>query len=167
MEDFKECLKDGKKGELEIIEKLRSMFNYEMEYVGDSKFYQDIDIDLLIYNKLPATKVEIKTDNTKYENIFVEDVSCLEKHTKGWLRKTKADYILYYFKQRGIFYVIPLSVLIEITETGKYEKKRAFDKIVTEDRIIIKTSIGYIIPIVDLVKRLDNDNLFYSKYIRM
>lgn len=164
---FSSCLKNGKKGEADVINTLKNMFKDEwnIEYVGDDKKFQDMDIDILMHKKNSdeVINIEIKTDYTKYKNIFAEFLSCREKNTPGCWVKTKSDYILYYFKASGIIYVIPTNQGKKLMNEEKWKEGTAFDIVHTGEKVVRKTSVGKLIPIKKLLEYIDLSGSIFDK----
>lgn len=142
---FEEQLKRGKKFEKMVISFLNKKYRDKVYLdVSDKDAFKDIDVDALqidlIDDKNRVNLIEIKCDETEYKscNLFVENISCKRLNTNGWLKKTKADYICYFFTKWKEMYMIPIDVLRYVVNNYIFESREAYDE--------HKTSVGYIIP---------------------
>lgn len=164
--EFLECLKNGKEGEIQVIKYLYNNYGYNwyFNYVGDSIEYQKKDIDLLMINKNTndIISIEIKTDFTPYDNIFAEFLSSEEFKTPGCFIKTDADYILYYFVKKGKIYILPVLQIKELMNISNWKIGKAFDKVNTKKGLVRKTSLGYLIPIKDILKTIKLKNSIFN-----
>ena len=164
---FFTCLSNGKKGEKQVLCKLYELYseNWDFEYVGDNKIYQDMDIDILMTNKYNGESIslEIKTDYTYYNNIFAEFLSSEEFKTLGCFVKSESDYIIYYFINKGKMYIMPTLQLKEIMYDSEWNIARAFDKVKTKDGFVKKTSVGYLIPIKDILEKINLKGSIFDK----
>ena len=82
----------GRKGVARVVAYAKSKGKVIEDLQGD-QYYRSVDVDLIINGQL----VEIKTDDKMKctGNIYVEDISCVEKQSPGWLRKSKAQWVGY------------------------------------------------------------------------
>lgn len=71
----------------------------DLEDVSELSFYQNKDIDFIITNNLNGRKatIEIKTDTFTTGNFFIEETTHEQYNTPGWLYKSEADILIYYF----------------------------------------------------------------------
>lgn len=92
--DFNDSILVGEKGEEKVKKFLECRF--PVIDLRDNKIYQEQDIDFMSDNENHYT-FEVKTDTYTTGNMFLETTSAMEIDSTGWLYKTKADYVLYYF----------------------------------------------------------------------
>lgn len=125
--------------------------------------YRDKDIDLIIKGK-PKKFVEVKCDFKMEElmqriedktsqnikdnlNLYIEDISCLETGSKGWLKKSEADDIYYVHYRKGHLNPCHIFDLSELREWIKNNNPR----ITTHpDDADGKTKQAYLIPIAQI-----------------
>lgn len=196
--DFRVSSIEGEIGEKEIIKELDKYIaekklvyqNYRITGhldVRGSTEYRNKDIDFIIQlvddktGKVINRTVEVKTDGTIHQNVFIETKSSEMK--MGCLLKTDADFVIYYFITRGCFYVMvpdnymPLleSLIEEMDEID--EKRLATQKNVTAEtkrrhrKIIPNTSsyssgyagVGYATPITRLEEMRTEMGLIFEK----
>ena len=170
--NFNQCLKAGKKGEIDVINKIIEKYGseYDIIDVRDKSEYRDIDIDFILKNKKDKSEIsiEIKTDFTTYNNFFCELISCEERGTEGCWKKTQADYILYYFIKKGILYCLPRVQAVEVACRDCWKVGRAYDKVYTKNNeTTTKTSVGARVPVSEMLKIIDFKNSFFKKEIEM
>ena len=142
--DFHEQLRRGKIGEKVIISLLKYEYiDCDFIDVSEVEEFKRKDIDLIKVDKNTGKRetIEIKCDETNYKtwNIFAEFCSCKRLGTPGWLLKSQADYICYCFTKRGVYFLIPREVLLDMIQIYTFRIGEAYDK--------FKTSQGYLIPI--------------------
>lgn len=103
---------------------------------------QSKGIDLIWNKRYSMQNVEVKTDYLATKNLFIETVSILEDNKKGWFYTSKADWLLYLFKNDGELYFCTFDELRKINITKFKEVKTT-----TLGRNgIIYTTKGRIIP---------------------
>lgn len=152
-QEFYQSLEKGEKGEEIAIDYLSNKFNF-LEFMRVNKIdrYMDVDIDAIVGDRDDggAFALEIKCDETNYKsnNLFVEFISSEKYNTPGWLHKSNADYIAYMFKNKGMFIMCKLDDLKELISKHKYKTGKAYDK-------NKKVSIGYLIPVEDVVNHIN------------
>ena len=162
--DFIECLSNGKAGENDVIKYLYDKYHndWKFKYVGDDKEYQKKDIDLLMINDDKEISIEIKTDFTNYDNVFAEYFSSYELKTLGCFVKTEADYIIYYFINKGKMYIIPTLQMKELMYEKDWRIGKALDKVKTKNGYVTKTSMGLLIPIKNILERINLDDSIFN-----
>lgn len=166
--EFRKCLENGKKGESDVLEKLSKLYpDYFIKYVGDDKEYQEIDIDFLMQKDEEEIKIEVKTDYTLYNNMFAELMSSEELGTTGCWLKTESDYIIYYFVAKRIMYILPTKQAQDIALHGNWKIGRAFDKLIKNGKKVVKTSVGALIPVDEMLKLVNFTNSKFEKYIEL
>lgn len=71
----------------------------DLRDVSDDPTYRSKDIDFIITNTFDGRTagVEIKTDTYSTGNFFLEELTHEEYQTPGWLYKSEADILVYYF----------------------------------------------------------------------
>ena len=162
--EFERCLKNGKKGEDIVLKYLIDNYNdYYFEYVGDDKKYQDIDIDLLMKKDNEEITIEIKTDYTDYNNFFCELISCEFFNTPGCWKKTKSDYIFYYFVKKKKLYILDTNQAKDIAFNGNWKEGRASEYV----NGFKKNSVGALVPIPEMVKLIDYKNYKFKKEVKI
>lgn len=110
---FKDMCKVSSTG-IEVVTKLlsdspriASIINAE-----NHKLFRYLDIDLIVTKKTgEVITIEIKTDTHTTGNLYIELKSNIEHNTQGWLYKSKADYIYYYFTKTNQLIAIDLESL--------------------------------------------------------
>lgn len=120
---FDISLEVGYLGEDRFLEYISNKFWLECEDVSQDKEYQHKDIDFLITNTVTGKKttVELKTDTYTTGNFFIEEYTHKESNTYGWLYKSQADVLVYYFVTGTVH---PVTVLLSsgvITSKDNWE----------------------------------------------
>ena len=97
--DFQKSIEVGKYGETLIEKYLKNHTKVSSVInVSGQKEYQDIDIDYVVHFKNGKQHtIELKTDTYNSGNIFYETVSNKEYNVAGCMKKSKADFLFYYF----------------------------------------------------------------------
>ena len=128
--------------------------------IQDDLEYREKYIDLIIEGS-PDLSAEVKCDTVMEKimqgiedktpqsikdklNLYIEDISCLETGSKGWLNKSEADYIYYVHYRKGHLnpcHIFMLSHLREWIRTNNPKIKEHYD------RADGKTKRAYLIPI--------------------
>lgn len=111
---FTGSLKRGELGEEIFLSSLASSKAVKKVYdVRSSARHQDADVDFIIdfwhESKLAGSAriaVELKTDFTRYQNIYYEQYSCYEMRTAGCMEKTQSDFLLYYYIRKKLYYIL-------------------------------------------------------------
>ena len=159
--EFWSSLKKGNDAMNKIITYLIDEYgnNYYFYDVSNLKGYQEDDIDILMKDKVTDNilKIEIKSDFTNYktENFFAEYCSCERTGSEGCWTKTKSDYILYWFPNKGDVYFLPTELAQNIIKENSFRTGRAYDR--------FKVGLGYLIPVrkmLDYIKEHDTYKLF-------
>lgn len=136
---------ETKEGTKVIIGFLQKMFPQDsFVNVEDVKEYQKKDVDYIWSHMGREFMLEIKVDSYTTNNLFYEKYSNCEAKTMGAMEKTQADYIAYYYSNKGILYIINPKELKRYV--NKYEKwlEPQFVKNMTFH------SMGYKIPLSEL-----------------
>jgi hypothetical protein len=137
--------------------------------VEEDPLYQKDDIDLLMVNPYGTSLAEVKGDLYPNNNIFLETWSCMETNSRGWIYKTKADTVIYYFMLHKIVYLLPFPQVTEWFDAHK-EQLINYRKVVkNKGRRGIYTSEGYAIPIGEIVQGVNqycNRNVICIRDIR-
>ena len=135
-------------GFLKSIYQDDTFVNVELE-----KEYQKIDVDFVWKHGKKEYLLEIKVDSYTTNNIFYEFYSNYELKTQGCMEKTECDFLLYYYSQKDILYIL------NPKEFKKYVHK--YQQWLTPKFIPNSSfqSMGYTIPIADLGK-----NIIVAKY---
>lgn len=155
--DFKEQLEAGKSGEEVVIEHFRETMPWasitDLRVDGQAQ-NRDIDFHLGSVEGMPFLGfVEVKTDTHSEDNMFIE----LSVGSKpGWLFRSAADHLVYFFIETGALYIIPLPELrlwmhlyldFYLTEDRNREKR-----IVSSSNGRRWITIGVTIPSEDILK---------------
>lgn len=93
----------GRRGEEVVIAWLRER-GYEVEDVSASPLWRQRDVDVIV----GARMAEIKTDTHSPDNLFVE---LTDDDKPGYLYKSRADDLLYYFPHAGKLFWLPVASL--------------------------------------------------------
>ena len=166
--DMKSSLKIGTLGEEIIYKYLKDLDNVTyIEDVRDEFSYRKLDIDFIVkMNNISEYSVEVKTDNYISPNIFFETFSCVETDSIGCMRKTKAQYIFYYFLKSKELYILKtdkfnewFDLNVKNFEEKSFRNKRFKTYESEEDKYY--TSKGYTIP----KEYLESNFNFYKKYV--
>lgn len=167
--DMESSLKIGEVGEDIIYDYLKKIntVNY-IDDVRDNFGYRNIDIDFIVkMNRIDEYSIEVKTDNYISPNIFFETYSCVETDSIGCMRKTKAEYIFYYFLKSKELYILKTKELNKWFDLNvdKFEEKsfrnKRYNPNPKEKEDEYYTSKGYVIP----KKYLESNFKGYKKYI--
>jgi len=108
--DFNRSLEVGDAGEQVIIDWLKSGKNtLAVVDLRKQPNCQALDVDFAMVSlngvQFKLHTLELKTDNTEYDNLFYEEVSANETNSKGCLAKTKANTIIYLYIKLGFAYI--------------------------------------------------------------
>ena len=99
--EFKETLRVGNAGEERFKQWINRYPHLELEDKSADSKYQQEDIDFIITNRTTGkqTTVELKTDTYHGVNLFIEltDGERGNWTAPGWLYKSKAEQLAYYF----------------------------------------------------------------------
>lgn len=90
----------GKIGEEKFKEHIKSYPRMHLTDVAEYDFYREQDIDFMVFdaNRCQRRAFEIKTDTySTTGNIFIEQYSHKRYKTPGYIYKSKADILVYYF----------------------------------------------------------------------
>lgn len=138
---FTGSLKRGEVGEEIFIASLAGSKAVKKVYdARRSAKYQDADVDFVVdlnrkslLSDLTGSKtvaVELKTDYTRYQNLYYEKSSCYELHTAGCMEKTQSDVMIYYYIRQNCFYVLKT----ETFRTWVHDHSEEFRKSFKEER---------------------------------
>ncbi len=150
---MEESLVVGKRGEEKVRDFLLSK-PYVESYVDvrNLKEFMDVDIDFCVRFKDGSEHgMEVKTDtHSETGNVFFELKSCEQKNTLGCVYKTGAKWMLYYFEDTGVLYILFMPKLREWLDrnmnsfaTKKVKNQRRFFK-GESDRYYY--SVGKLVP---------------------
>lgn len=119
MGNFKRDIRRGAKGEEIVFEFLLGLDNIiDVLDVSKNKDYQKIDVDFLVIDESgDEIKVEVKTDSYKTNNMVYEVFSSRKKKSVGCFEKTEADFIFYYYINKGKLYVFDTLKLREFVHS--------------------------------------------------
>lgn len=124
--DFHESIQLGKKGEailLDYLNRVEAIKN--IKDVTDNKDYFELDIDYIVeFTDGSKQTLEVKTDFTKYPNLFYELVSCVETGSIGCFEKTKAERLMYLYVETGELFTFDMHLF----RNWVNENKQAFEK---------------------------------------
>ena len=167
-------LKEGKKGEEKILQLLKVRHpEAEVEDVRNVQKYREDDIDFVI--TLPSGQIktiEVKADRHTTGNFVPEEWSTNPKNTDesgefiedgsgsiGCFRKTKADYIYYYFLKWDSLFVIRTKPFQEWFEEARHAFVRC--------NVYNKEYTGSVrkVPIGEMQMALGNNNIKEYKNI--
>lgn len=160
--DFYECDQLAIIGEEKTAKILSKKGFTNIRNVRKDKKYQQQDIDILAIFKGAEYRIEVKADKTKYKNIFYEVISNDVKNTIGCMRKTNADYLVYYFilPSRNIAYVFNVQ-----------DFRLWAELYIKEKNLVLKPaknkhykSWGYLIPISEIIGKSFVKVWDYKKY---
>lgn len=187
MYDFKEQLNIGKLGE-EYFEKLckKSIEDGRMSeflnVTNDEKYWhKDIDY-ICTYKNGKRLAFEIKYDTTTTGNIFAEtnvntyyfyDNNVCGTRTKlGWLYRSKADFIFYYFGKLNIAYIISRNALaywIDYCSQGNKLRTKTKEYVNLKVKSAMNKGtnccyfgVGYCVPIKDIKASEFMKDYFYE-----
>lgn len=111
---FTGSLKRGELGEEIFLSSFAGMNEVKKVYdARGSARHQDMDVDFIVEfwhkSKLAGSNrisVELKTDFTRYQNLYYERYSCYEMRTAGCMEKTRSDFLVYYYIRKKLFYIL-------------------------------------------------------------
>lgn len=139
--DFKGDNKIGKRGEKKIADYIRSLTKtIKVTDLSNDKAAQKDDIDMEVESTVGKYTVEVKTDTMAHVtgNLPFEETS---KGGVGCMRRTKADWMIFYLKATGVLYWI------------RPQKWREYvDKSHIPLKFIGEGGMGYLCKIEDLKK---------------
>ena len=149
---FAESNKAGSKGEATVIEWLNSADNVKrVTDVSDDKKWQEKDVDLLVlFDNGRMLKMEVKTDSYKTGNFFYETISNKSKGSSGCFEYTDADFIIYYYSELKILYLMETKKLRRWFHLYKPRLEKMKKEVVNK----YYKSEGYAIPI-RMIKKHD------------
>ena len=111
--DFRDKFNNGKRGEYCMSQFLKQIHTNIIEFKWipkEQQKYGDISLKINNKGKLNTIKYEIKTDvYTNSPNLFLEHISNTEKNTLGCFLATEANFVLYYFINRGEIFILPMT----------------------------------------------------------
>ena len=145
---------ETKEGTAVIINFLQQLFPKDsFVNVEDILEYRIKDVDYIWKHGEREFLLEIKVDSYTTNNLFYEKYSNHEAKTIGAMEKTEADYIAYYYPNKGTLYMIDPKALRKYV--NKYEKW-------LEPKFVKNTtfhSMGYKVPLSEL-----GDNIIKAKF---
>jgi len=90
---------------------VKSQSQCEVHDVQDDKFFQLLDVDLLLESSDGIRLCEVKGDRWTSGNVYLERVSNNSKGNPGCMIYTCADVVAYYFVTSGKLLLIPVPAL--------------------------------------------------------
>ena len=102
---FNSDLRKGRYAELKFMGHLnRKGISYTD--VNDDEEYQKIDVDIVVHGKNGDVNVEVKSDEgiAKSGNLAIETISSRNIWSKGWIKYTQAEWLVFYVRKMDIFY---------------------------------------------------------------
>lgn len=135
----------GQIGEIAIIKWLENNPKVEsVEDVTNDKFFQNLDIDLLVHNVDKRDySVEIKTDTYVSGNFFFEVISNEEYQTEGCLMKSQANYLFYFFLKTKILYIINLDKFRKfvLENQDRWQERQVKNRSFTSRRYLVPIDV--------------------------
>ncbi|MDD3502519.1 MAG: hypothetical protein PHE63_00310 [Eubacteriales bacterium] len=94
---------------------------YTMIDTSNLPDYQEKDIDFIAEKNGIAKTIEVKTDNRirKTNNLYIENMTDIDKQLYGWYHYCQADYLAYIDNVAAIVYLIPFDKVKAAVEQGK------------------------------------------------
>lgn len=138
---FKDAVKLGNLGALAVAKYFESMPACSKVHVHGN------DLVLTMGNKRQIT-CSVKTDYTKFANIFVETISVVENKAPGWLYTCTSEYIAYYYVKTGKMFMINTAKLRHWLTDAVYEK---YPTASTKSNNGSWTTLGKKVPITELL----------------
>lgn len=123
--DRKGCFDKGKKAEDIVSSYLSTEKGYQLINVTNDKTYQDKDIDFLLDYHNRTFGIEIKTDYKIHKtNRFLLEYDTYKdnKVWKGWMNKSKTDYLIWYSFELNTMFILDFAKLKEWAD--KQPKKK-------------------------------------------
>lgn len=129
----------------------------EVRNVESVKYYQNKDVDFIMSKNGVKKKFELKADTYFMENFYIEVISNTSKNTEGCFLYTESDYILYYYVNHGVCFIIPTKEFQEWFKENmdrfKEPRSRVFTPVGDEGEGYY--SVGRLVPIDDMVSELN------------
>lgn len=116
--DFNADLRKGRYAELKFMGYLAKE-GFDYTDVGKVRMYQKMDIDIVIHGKDFDIDIEVKSDEgiAKSGNLAIETISSRNIWSDGWIKYTKAKWLIFYVPQEDIFYKFRTKYIKEYIET--------------------------------------------------
>lgn len=112
--------------------------------VSGDKFYQSLDIDLIV-NKTDGSSytVEIKTDTYVTGNLFFEVISNEQRQTERCLMKSDAQFLFYYFLKTKTLYILKMKKFRQfvLDRMDILKEKRVKNKLFTSRGFLVPLSL--------------------------
>jgi hypothetical protein len=150
----------------------RHLFNLNQIKVVTNRAYQLKGIDLIGYTDIGTIKLENKIRHVLYDDLLIETLSKEEQLTPGWIEYSKADFLVYVFKENGtieqghIFDLKKLQTWWKKQDKNEYEIKYAYNQgYRTKNRSVPLKDIPEEIIIYSDILILKN-NFSLSHYLR-
>ena len=105
--------------------------------------------------------IELKTDSYDNGNIYIETLSNRLTGTKGYIYKSKAYWLYYYYINIRLLWEFKMGALRNWFDENK-DKYILFRKVVYNNGY---TSEGYAIPLLDVLHDLEKDEDYQHKVI--
>ena len=100
---FDDNLKNGKKWELPLLEKIsRLRLREKINYLSNNQEFQRKGIDGILYAE--KAKIDPKTRKYsayKYNDILIETISIIEQNKLGWFYTSESDIIVYVWENQS------------------------------------------------------------------
>lgn len=113
MSSFDHCKELGERGIREIMPLIESLYDFEKIEVVPPDIelqFQDGDVVVILQGGGRVT-IEAKTEEDWTSRLYLEEHSNLSTGNRGWMHKSKAKLLFYYFLDRKLVYVIDLERL--------------------------------------------------------
>jgi len=147
--NFQNSLQASERGTLIIIDYLKRQSHVKsVEDVQDAPEYQQQDIDLIVnYNNNNKQTIEVKIDSYYYktQNLFWEEISCIETNSIGCFMYSQANLFYYYFYPGDVLYNFNIHEARKWFIANKTRFKQKYIKNKRYDGSLY-TSVGRIIP---------------------
>ena len=123
----------------------------EVEDVSDNPTYWKLDIDMLVNDNGNKFSVEVKWDGviSRTGNLFIEEISDIDKNKAGWFKICKADFLYYGDSKNKLYYIFEVPQLRKFVEENKQNLKQRNAADFRRGELI-KRSMGYIIPLKEV-----------------
>lgn len=115
---FNSDLRKGRYAELKFMGYLAKE-GFDFTDVGKVRMYQKMDIDIVIHGEDFDVDIEIKSDEgiAQYGNLAIETISSRNIWSDGWIKYTKAKWLIFYVPQQDKFYKFMTEHIKEYIET--------------------------------------------------
>jgi hypothetical protein len=161
MTAYDTCLSVEAKGQEIITSWLRQLghvvvFNRHDIRNAEFQTYGDLIVKRAVKDKHELVELKIEETNI-YGNLFIETWSNKNWWNPGWLYKTKADWLFYYFIKEDQLYQMKMEnlrrFLFETHNTGKVETFAKYQEKPQKKYNQPNQTFGLCVPISDLLKQ--------------